>query len=435
MRLRRRSAGTRSRHDTIEREALRWAALTSAMDYGCPPRATMDAANSHRWPHLSAAPQSDLEAVFAHNGHPQPPLVAWLSQLPGGAEECKANLFRAEERYAVMEGEITGLLPNPPDEPPGLICGGGARGKLVFIPQGAANFLADRGSCDRVLEAIRWLATETGTAEVVLGSLTTSVTDSGRKVAAYVDTHGWPLKVITGNAGTVGVLWDFLLQLLGGDRDAVVGIVGLGNIGTTLLRLLVAHGQRRVVVYGRAQASLDRALAGVELGDTVVEASVDAAGRTREAHMLVCLTSSPTAVIRPEYLAEPTVIIDPSIPYAVAPDPGWALGGHVVYTHAGQLSVGTDMGIESWRAGAREKVWYACLAEGAARALAVGRGETRDFHQVGPVDLEHVAWFEAQRALLGWDHAPAFMFDAPVTLDAGREVLAARRTTGRVLVH
>jgi len=364
------------------------------------------------------------------------PLVVWLSQFPADVPACTLALFHPEEQGAVMEGQMAGWLASPPHEPPALVAGGLASSQLVLLPVGPADFLArDHAarSVQMILGATRYAAQELGAHRLVLGSLTSSVTRNGVMVADYVDRHNaehpsapWPLKITTGNSGTLGVLRSFLAELLPG-RDTVVAIVGLGNLGKGLLGLLVARRQRRVLVFGRSQASLERALAGMPNTGTQVVASPDVPGRLREAHLVVTLTSSPSAVVHPEHLDAPTVVVDPSLPYAVVDDPGWRAGGHVVCSHAGQLAVGANLDVPSWRWAGRPGTLYSCLAEGAASAIADGQEPGRErHHHVGEPDLAHAAWFEAQRAALGWGQAPTCMFDQPVSVDEGRVVLARR---------
>jgi predicted amino acid dehydrogenase len=357
------------------------------------------------------------------------PRVVWLSQFP--LQHGWERLFEPWELGAVnVARQARGFIRTPPGREGGAIFGGIARGQMAFITEGCADFKRSARSCDRVLRTVHALEDELHSDVLVLGSLTTSVTDSGRMVAEYVDRQGWDTIVTTGDAGSAAVIYGLMDDLLGDGRDAVVGIVGLGIIGTALLRMLAARRQRRVLVVGTNAERLRCAVSGIDVGETEV-ATTSELRRISEAHLVVTVTSSDRAILSPPHFSRPTVIIDPAVPSNVRADPGWRAGGHVVYTAAGQLQVGDSLGTPSWRWGGREGTCYACLCEGAALAalMALDPAVARR-HFVGAVEPDLVRWFNGWRRVVGWSHAPLRMFDEPVGLEAGREILDERRRLG-----
>lgn len=377
----------------------------------------------------------------------RPPLVIWLSQLPGTVEDCAAGMFTVDERELFLESLAEDHIVNPPSGGPWSVAGGMAQAQLILLPLTPAQALAPAHHV-RFAELIRRAVRTTigmGAHELVLGSLTTWGSGHGAVAVAEVERCNTehhhdpsPLLISTGNSGTLGVL-DSQICELAPDRDTVIGIIGLGNLGKGLLDRLLSRGQRRVVVLVRSQAGVDQALnrvlvrradAGLPLPRTEVVAATVASGLVRECHLVVTTTASPATVLCPRDLDAPTVVVDPSIPPAVTDDPGWRAGGHVVYTEAAQLDLGGDLAVPSWRWAGRPGTLYSCLAYGAARALARHSDHVGWDHDVGEPSVRQAAWFEVERAARSWGHAQPVMFGEPISLDAGREVLAVRLTHG-----
>lgn len=370
---------------------------------------------------------TDVRRWLAARG--RPPLVVWLSQFP--CQEGWERFFEPWELGAVhLARQARGYIRTPPGQQGGAIFGGVALGQMVFVTEGSADFKLSRHARDRVLRTVHALEDEVHTDVLVLGSLTTSVTERGHAVAEYVDRQGWDTVVTTGDAGSAAVIYGLMDDLLGSDRDSVVGIVGLGIIGTSLLRMLAVRGQRRVLVVGTDAERLRCAVGELDTGGTEVATTTELR-RLAEAHLVVTVTSSERAILSPLQVTRPTVIIDPAVPPNVRPDPRWRTGGHVVYTAAGQLQVGDSLGTPSWRWGSREGTCYACLCEGAALATLMALDPAMERrHLVGAVEPEVVQWFNGWRKFVGWSHAPLRMFDEPITLEAGQEILEERRRPG-----
>jgi hypothetical protein len=350
-----------------------------------------------------------------------PVRVVFLSQPPWDGAEL--DLVPHEELgayYAAGRARRAYVV-----EPSGPALGGLVQPWMAWVPRSPVELLADPDPGDVVLDAVRDIVRLLDPHRLVLGSLTTSVTRGGLRVARHAHQADWRVRVTTGDAATVTVILGLLDDLLAGARRAPVAVVGLGIVGAGLVRGLLERGQR-VIVLGRDPGRLELGVAKLHgLGGDRLVATTDR-GRLREAHVVIPVTSHPDAVLRPDDLEDGTVVLDPAIPPGISSHPGWRR--HVAYTGVAQLRVG-DFGTPGRRWGSVEDdECYACLSEGVMLAAmdALSPPDAPRDHHVGGVDPDLSRRFDLWRTLVRWPHTTLRSFGVELPLAAGRDALRAR---------
>jgi Shikimate / quinate 5-dehydrogenase len=352
-----------------------------------------------------------------------PTRVVFLSQAPW--EGAELDLVPHEELgayYAAGRAQRAYVV-----EPSGPALGGLVQPWMAWLPRSPEELLVDHDPGAAVVEAVRDVVRLLNPHRLVLGSLTTSVTRGGLRVARQVSLADWRVRITTGDAATVAVLLSLVDDLLGDDLRAPVAVVGLGIVGAGLVRGLLERGQRQVIVVGRDLGRLELGVAALHgLGADRLVATTDR-GRLREAHVVIPVTSHPDAILHPDDLEDGTVVLDPAIPPGISAHPGWSR--HVAYTGVAQLRVG-DFGTPGRRWGSvADDECYACLSEGVMLAAldALSPPDALRDHHVGPVDPDLVRRFELWRTcVVRWPHTVTRSFGVELPLAAARDAVRAR---------
>lgn len=290
--------------------------------------------------------------------------------------------------------------------------GVGPVGQVLMVPSGSAHLLADRHEGRRrVFQAVD-RAVRLGADIVGLGVLTGSMTAGGAALRTRTDVG-----VTNGAAFTAAVLDAQVRELLDDavpvPSDRHVAVVGAtGSVGATLTRLLARSARLdRLTVVSRSPERLDTVRRSLpsRLPLTVAD-DVSAVG---SADLVVVLTGSPGALLRPEHLKPDAVVLDATQPRNTTPALTRARPD-VLVVDGGIVDVptlrvrGGDLGLPDGRA-------YACLAEAALLHLAGHRGH----FATGVPTLEQVDQtreLASRHAHLGFWPSPATSFGSPLRL-------------------
>ncbi|QKJ20805.1 NAD(P)-binding domain-containing protein [Microbacterium hominis] len=295
-------------------------------------------------------------------------------------------------------------LPVPPVTMAGVSIGGERVGHVVLVPFGARHLLAhvDEGR-RRVSRAVD-RAESLGADVVGLGALTATVTAGGLTLRGRTG-----IGVTNGNAYTAAIVDDQVRAAARrrGDEARRIAIVGAsGSVGSGLARLLARDPiASQLLLVARSAPKLEAFAASLPRGIHVSTAvSIDAVA---DADIVVLLTASADALLRPEHLAPGAVVIDGTQPRNTSPDLAEArpdvtvIDGGIVAIPSLRL-VGGDIGLPDGRS-------YACFAETAILALT---GHTGHF-SIGMPDLaqiDEIRGRAADLAHLGFRPAPPTSF-------------------------
>jgi acetylornithine/succinyldiaminopimelate/putrescine aminotransferase/predicted amino acid dehydrogenase len=254
-------------------------------------------------------------------------------------------------------------------------------------------------------EALRWVkkgvrtARKLGAGIVGLGALTSVVSQGG---AALLDEG---VGITTGNSYTVAAAMESLAlaaRKLGIDpgREACAVIGATGSIGRACASLcadlcgvviLVGHQNGRAMPERLAKLARD-----IERGsdrEPRVRWTTDIAEALEQARLVVCATSSPDPVIRPEWLRPGMIICDIARPSDLPPgiaaerDDLLVLDGGVV-----SLPERVELG---WNFGFEPGTAFACMAE----TISLAFDSWRDHYGIGPRGVLATYEEAAERAL------------------------------------
>ena len=279
-----------------------------------------------------------------------------------------APLRRVPERF--YDAALTSI-PLPPVSVAKVYIGGERVGRIIMLPYGARHLLAAPAQGRARVACAVDKAVALGADVVGLGALTATVTGAGVSLRRRTD-----IGVTNGNAYTAAVVDMQARRLLdedgfsaAGRRVAVVG--ASGSVGSAVTRLLARDGVvDGLTLIARSRPKLESLAA--EVGrqvPTVVSADLrDAA----ESDLVILLTASADALLRPEHLAPGAAVLDATQPrntsralLRLRPDVSIVDGG-VVDIPSLRLA-GADIGLPAGRA-------YACFAETAMLALTGHQG-------------------------------------------------------------
>ncbi|WP_154792632.1 semialdehyde dehydrogenase [Occultella kanbiaonis] len=339
------------------------------------------------------------DASFAFLVHPRTRLAPDLGLI-------WAPLARVPERYYDL---ALRRLPLRPFTMAGVQIDDRRVGRIVMVPYGARHLLeAPVEGRARVHRAVD-VAARTGAEMVGLGALTATVTRGGSSLSGCTDVG-----VTNGNAFTAAIVDTQARQLLDGRAGAPgrrVAVVGAsGSVGGAVSELLAADAAvDHLSLIARSRPRLE-ALAdriGPRVPTTI---GTDLTGLA-DADLIILLTASADALVRPEHLAPGAVVLDATQPRNTAPDLLVArpdvtiVDGGIVSIPSLRLT-GGDIGLPNGRA-------YACFAETALLSLT---GHTGHFC-LGVPTLEQVAHtraLAADLAHLGFTPAAPTSFGRPL---------------------
>lgn len=303
-------------------------------------------------------------------------------------------------------------LPLPPVTMATVQIAGAAVGHVVLVPFGARHLLDRPGrGRQRVARAVD-RAVDLGAGTVGLGALTATVTAGGIALRGRDD-----IGVTNGNAFTAATvdaqvrrLLDEALDPRSGRHVAVVGATG--SVGTAVTNLLSRdRAVDRLTLVARSLPKL-AALAAC-IGQRVHTTMTNDLTEVSRADLVILLTASTEALLRPEHLAPGAVVLDATQPRNTDPallqqrPDVTVVDGGVVDIPTLRL-VGGDIGLPDGRA-------YACFAETALLALSGHRGH----FSIGVPTLEqidHTRALAAGLSHLGFGPAEPTSFGLPMTL-------------------
>ncbi|TDE91468.1 semialdehyde dehydrogenase [Occultella glacieicola] len=355
------------------------------------------------------------DASFAFLVHPRAHLAPDLGLV-------WAPLARVPERYYDL---ALRKLPLRPFTMAAVHIDGRRVGRIVMVPYGARHLLEDpvegRARVHRAVD----VAARAGADVVGLGALTATVTRGGLSLTGRTD-----IGVTNGNAFTAATVDSQARRLLdgldglnglngtagvlatAGRRVAVVG--ASGSVGAAVSELLAADGGLdHLSLIARSRPRLE-ALAERIAGRVPTTIGTDLNGLA-EADLVILLTASADALVRPDHLAPDAVVLDATQPRNTAPDLLEArpdvrvVDGGIVSIPSLRLT-GGDLGLSHGRA-------YACFAETALLALT---GHTGHFCLGVPTleQVAHVRALAADLAHLGFTPAEPTSFGRPLATAA-----------------
>jgi fatty aldehyde-generating acyl-ACP reductase len=262
------------------------------------------------------------------------------------------------------------------------------------------------------------LAQKLGARILGLGAYTSVVGDAGETIARHLDCP-----VTTGNSYTVAVAVDAVLD--GARRmqipleSATAAIVGAtGSIGSVSAQML-ARQVRRTILIGRRQAPLEQ-LSQLIAGDGHwVESSTEVA-KLREADIILTVTSSLEAIIRPEHLKPGAVICDVARPRDVSAQVA-EQRKDVLIIDGGMVRVPGDVNF-NFDFGFPPGLAYACMAETMTLAL---EGRYEDYTIGRVISVQQVETIRSLASKHGFRLAGFRSFESAVT-DAEIEQIRQR---------
>jgi fatty aldehyde-generating acyl-ACP reductase len=340
------------------------------------------------------------DASFAFLVHPRTRLASDLGLI-------WAPLARVPERYYDL---ALRRLPLRPFTMAGVQIDGRRVGRIVMVPFGARHLLdAPVEGRTRVHRAVD-VAARTGAEVVGLGALTATVTRGGSSLSGRTDVG-----VTNGNAFTAAIVDTQARRLLDGAPGRRVAVVGAsGSVGGAVSELLAADAAvDHLSLIARSRPRLE-ALAARLGGRVPTTIGTDLTGLA-DADLVILLTASADALVRPEHLAPGAVVLDATQPRNTTPDLLVArpdvtiVDGGIVSVPSLRLT-GGDIGLPDGRA-------YACFAETALLSLS---GHTGHFC-LGVPTLEQVAHtraLAADLAHLGFTPAAPTSFGRPLAAAA-----------------
>ncbi len=187
-------------------------------------------------------------------------------------------------------------------------------GELVMVMRRAEMLYLPAGRTD-VMDAVD-LAVERGSRVIGLGGFTSVVTGGGELVVERVPAS---VTVTNGNAYTAAVVRSNVVEVVEAlelDRPAVIGVVGCtGSVGVAATSLMAAAGCNLILV-GRTLQRIQERLPGLAREHRCAD-SVDALA---DADVVVLLTSSSDAQLRPAHVRPGTVVLDATEPVNIQPE-------------------------------------------------------------------------------------------------------------------
>jgi fatty aldehyde-generating acyl-ACP reductase len=312
---------------------------------------------------------------------------------------------------AVPEGVYDSALrrlPLPPVTMASVVIAGERVGHILMVPFGARHLLSEPGRGRRMVDRATDRAVRLGADVVGLGALTATVTGGGVALRSRTD-----IGVTNGNAftaATVDTQARRLLDVCNGRHVAVVGATG--SVGSAVTALLARdRAVDRLTLVARSVPRL-AALADRVGGQVPTRVSA-ALSDVVDADLVVLLTASADALLRPEHLGQGAVVLDATQPRNTSPSLATerpdvlVLDGGVVDVPSLRL-VGGDIGLPSGHA-------YACFAETALLALAGHQGH----FAIGTPTLaqvDHTRALAADLSHLGFTPAAPTSFGRPVQM-------------------
>lgn len=262
------------------------------------------------------------------------------------------------------------------------------------------------------------LAERLGARIIGLGAYTSVVGDGGVTLARHLDCP-----VTTGNSYTVAVAVDAVLEgarrmeiPLEGATAAVVGATG--SIGSVCAQIL-ARQVRRTILIGRRPAPLERLSGRIAKEGHRVESSTEVA-KLREADIIITVTSSLDAIIRPECLKPGAVICDVARPRDVSAQVA-ELRKDVLVIDGGMVRVPGDVNF-NFDFGFPPGLAYACMAETMTLAL---EGRYEDYTLGKAISIQQVETIRSLAMKHGFRLAGFRSFERAVT-DAEIEQIRQR---------
>jgi fatty aldehyde-generating acyl-ACP reductase len=262
------------------------------------------------------------------------------------------------------------------------------------------------------------LAQRLGARILGLGAYTSVVGDGGVTIARHLD-----LPVTTGNSYTVAVAVDSVLD--GARRmripleSATAAVVGAtGSIGSVCAQML-ARQVKRTILIGRRLDSLERLSRLVANEGHWGECSTEVA-KLREADIIITVTSSLDAVIRPEYLKPGAVICDVAQPRDVSAQVA-ELRKDVLVIDGGMVRVPGEVNF-NFDFGFPPGLAYACMAETMTLAL---EGRYEDYTLGKVISIQQVETIRSLAIKHGFRLAGFRSFESAVT-DAEIEQIRQR---------
>jgi fatty aldehyde-generating acyl-ACP reductase len=262
------------------------------------------------------------------------------------------------------------------------------------------------------------LAQRLGARILGLGAYTSVVGDGGVTIARHLD-----LPVTTGNSYTVAVAVDSALE--GARRmripleSATAAVVGAtGSIGSVCAQML-ARQVKRTILIGRRPDSLEHLSQLIASEGHRGECSTEVA-KLREADIIITVTSSLEAVIRPEYLKPGAVICDVAQPRDVSAQVA-ELRKDVLVIDGGMVRVPGEVNF-NFDFGFPPGLAYACMAETMTLAL---EGRYEDYTLGKVISVQQVETIRSLAIKHGFRLAGFRSFESAVT-DAEIEQIRQR---------
>ena len=299
-------------------------------------------------------------------------------------------------------------LPLPPVTMASVVIAEQQVGHILMVPFGARHLLSEPGRGRRMVDRAADRAVRLGADVVGLGALTATVTGGGAALRWRTD-----IGVTNGNAFTAATVDTQARQLLEVCSGAHVAVVGAtGSVGSAVTALLARDGGvDRLTLVARSVPRLT-ALAD-RVGDKVATRVSAAMGDVVDADLVVLLTASADALLRPEHLGPGAVVLDATQPRNTSPmlttqrPDVLVVDGGVVDVPSLRL-VGGDIGLPTGHA-------YACFAETALLALSGHQGH----FAIGTPTLaqvDHTRALAADLSHLGFTPAAPTSFGRPVPM-------------------
>ncbi len=303
------------------------------------------------------------------------------------------------------------------------------RGELIGIPYMAVEFRRKFPEIRQTMRLVLNYCARRQTKTVGLGGLLPSVTRHGHDLLSFANGVG----ITTGHSYTAHVLAEqvrTIEQKLG--TIANLAILGAaGSMGQATTRLLHADSIVRKITLIDVPSQLGtlREIANRLNGQRPAHIEISSElSALKKSSVIICVTNSPSALIRPEHLSAGCIVIDDAQPPNITLEVARSAGATVLkcLAHVPRLKCPFDFGLFSTELlPTKQNVVFTCLAE---TLMLAAHGHRGHFTMGHPTDAQLKTVAEYSRSL-GITIAPFHSFPEVGTVEFGARSASASAKT------
>lgn len=340
--------------------------------------------------------KSENSLDFAFFIHPREArdILAAYPYLDGQSDDAIHEAFRRDHMHIISSIEAS-------------FDGKTLRGELIGVPLDPRNFRSQLHPVrESLLHAMNYCA-ERRTRIIGLGALLPSMTKYGRTLLEYSDDLG----ITTGHSYTAHVIAEYVRQIearLGAVQD--VAIVGAaGSTGRATLLALLDNSPARILTLVDLPERMRSLSEFAAREDHHIRVTHDLF-EIHRSRIVVCVTNSTTAILRPEFLAPNCIVIDDAQPENISYETARKRPDVTVVkclARVPDLKCPFDFRLfNKPPAPEKQEITFTCLAETVALAASGHEGH----FTIGNPTIEHIKKIGELTAKLGITIAPFHSF-------------------------